>query len=403
MTQNEAAPAARKPPAPFSTLDTTPEKARASLREARAQCPVAHNSQGPEFYTPLRYADVKKAAQDWRTFQSSPSIMRPVPNRPKAPPIEFDPPEHTAWRKIFHQAANPATARRIEPLVQADARELIDRFAARGHCELIEELAEPLPLRALCHVLGLNRDKAQQVRQMTVELNTSYGDEARVAAAFARFAEFGAAEVARRRDEPRDDMLTALSEMRIDDEPLTVEQIGQFMVSFLSAGHSSTVAGLGQVIRDVLADQKLRDRVTADPTLIPLAVEESLRLSPPFFGFFRQVATDTEVSGVSLEAGESVFLCWAAANLDPEAFPEPDRFDIDRKAARILTFGFGIHACPGAPMARMELSVTLAELLRRLPDIELVDPDAIRYDFEAAGTRVAMRDLRARFTPSTGT
>lgn len=384
---------------PFSTLATTPEDARAALREARSRCPVAHNSEEPEFYTPLRYADVKRIAMDWKTFRSGPSIMRPVPNRPKAPPIEYDPPEHTAWRKLFHKVANPATAHRIEELVRADAHELIDRFAANGTCDLIDDLAERLPLRALCHVLGLDPGKAEKVREMAVELNSSYGDEARVAAAFAAFADFGAEEVALRRAEPRDDVLTEVAQMEMGGEPLTVMQIGQYMVSFLSAGHTSTVAGMSYLLHNVLASPHLRDRLVADPAHIPAAVEESLRLHPSFFGFFRQASAPAEVSGVNIQPGESVFLCWTAANLDPDEFPEPERFDIDRQAKRHLTFGMGIHSCPGAPVARMELAVALEVLLARLPDIELTDPDSLIAEFEAAGTRVAPRNLPARFTP----
>lgn len=386
--------------------DATPDAVRAAYAVAREQCPVLRQSDAGGYVVPLLYDDVKKAAFDWRTFGSGPSVMRPVPDRPKAPPIDFDPPEHTGWRKLFQAGANPAVAKRVEPLFRADAREVVDSFAGRGSCDLIRELAEPLPLRALCHVLGLDAAKTREVRVLTKALHaaTKAAKEGTappeiVAEAFARFSEFGNAAVDARRVEPRDDLLTHLATAELDGEPLTPGQVGQFMVSFLSAGHSSTVNSLSALVCNVLRTPGVRQRLVEDPGLIPLAVEESLRLHPSFFGFYRKATEDTELSGVAIPKGESVYLSWAAANLDPRAFPEPERFDIDRKGPRHLTFGFGIHACVGAPVARMELRVALEELLKRLPDIELVDPDGVSFEFPGA-ENVALSGGEARFTPA---
>ncbi|MGW8813445.1 cytochrome P450 [Gordonia terrae] len=383
----------------FSPFGTSVDDARRDLREAREVCPVAHSHGDPAFYTPLGYGETKSALKDWKSFASAPSIMRPVPNRPQAPPIEFDPPEHTQWRKLFQSAANISTTKRIEPLVRADARELIDGFATTGSCDLVADLAEPLPLRALCHVLGLEPAKSHEVRQMSLAFTQSFGDPEQESATFAALAEFGNAEVEARRTHPRDDLLSELAEARIGGAPLSTEQIGLFMVSFLNAGHLTTVTGLGGVLLDVLTDEALRDQLIESPERIVDAVEESLRLRPPFYGFFREAVSDTSIADVPIAAGESVYLSYAAANLDPAEFPDPEEFVLDRDGRRILTFGFGIHACPGAPIARMELRVALEELLTRLPDIRVTDPGSVTFTLAKSGTAVGIEELTAEFTP----
>lgn len=387
------------PLASFSSLSTTPAEALAAIEGARARCPVAHSQQHGGFHVPLRYEDVKSAAFDWRTFRSSPSVLRPVPNRPKGPPIEFDPPEHDGWRKLFRDGVTPATAVRIESLVRADARRLIAAFETEGSCDLIADYAERLPLLALCHVLGLDPEKAPRVRAMTKAMNQASGDPDRVGVAFGALADFGAAEVEERRSAPRDDLLTSLSSAEMNGRPLTTVEIGQFMVSFLAAGHSSTIIGISALLCDVLSDTATRDTIVADPDLIEAAVEESLRLHPPFFGFFRQADTDTtQLSGAEIKAGESVYLCWAAANRDPDAFADPDEYNLERGGPRILSFGFGIHSCVGAAVARMELRVALDELLSRLPDIRLADASGITYAFGGAET-VSVPSAVAVFSP----
>lgn len=387
------------PLAGFSSATHTPDEALSAMKEARSRCPVAHSREHGGFHVPLRYEDVKKAALDWRNFRSSPSILRPVPDRPKGPPIEYDPPEHDGWRKLFRDGVTPQTAVRIEPLLRDDAGRLIDGFADQGSCDLIADYAARLPLLALCHILGLDAPKGQRVREMTIALNQSYGQPEKTAAAFAALADFGLAEVEARRAEPRDDLLTALADAELEGRPITPTEIGQFMVSFLAAGHSSTIAGISAVLCRVLADTAIRDALLADPSRIEAAVEESLRLHPPFFGFYRQAHADTELSGTPIRAGESVYLSWAAANRDPDVFPDPDRFDLDRHAPRIMSFGFGIHACVGAPVARMELRVALEELLDRLPDIRLRDPDAVAYGFDGGAELVKASGGEAVFTP----
>ena len=382
----------------FSTYETTPDEALALFREARAsgRSVFWSDTQGGH-YVFLDHADVKAAHIDWETYRSGPQVLRPLAERPRFPPIEYDPPEHASWRKLFAEVLNPDTATLHEAAVREDVEELLDDVARRGAFDLQADFAEQVPLLALCHLIGFDKTKRSEVRRYTVELHAASGDPHRAAAAFQAFAEFGLEEVHARLQEPRDDFLTKLAHARLGDRPLTAMEVGATMNSLLNAGHGTTVSGLTSLLWEVLRSPAIRSRLIEDPFLIPFAVEESMRLHTPFFGIYRMTTRDVTVGGVDIPAGSSVQLMWAAANRDPKVFRDPDTFDLDRDLGsnRLLTFGFGIHACMGQPMARMEMNVALGTLLRRLPDIELIAPDAVKHEF--AGSETALiKSLPAR-------
>jgi cytochrome P450 len=385
----------------FSTYETTPDEALALFREARAsgRSVFWSDTQGGH-YVFLDHADVKAAHIDWETYRSGPQVLRPLAERPRFPPIEYDPPEHASWRKLFAEVLNPDTATLHEAAVREDVEELLDDIARRGTFDLQADFAEQVPLLALCHLIGFDKTKRSEVRRYTVELHAASGDPQKAATAFQAFAEFGLEEVHARLQEPRDDFLTKLAHARLGDRPLTAMEVGATMNSLLNAGHGTTVSGLTSLLWEVLRSPAIRSRLIEDPFLIPFAVEESMRLHTPFFGIYRMSTRDVTVGGVDIPAGSSVQLMWAAANRDPKVFRDPDTFDLDRDLGsnRLLTFGFGIHACMGQPMARMEMNVALGALLRRLPDIELVAPDAVKHEF--AGSETALiKSLPARMVP----
>lgn len=384
--------------AAFSTYEITPDEAFALFRDARAAGrSVFWSNKQDGHYVFLDYADVKAAHADWGTYNSSPQVLRPLAERPQFPPIEYDPPQHTVWRKLFAEALNPETPTLHEEAVREDTIALIDELREKRTFDLQAEFAEQIPLLALCHVIGFDRDKRADVRRYTVELHASAGDPERGAAAFMAFAEFGAKEVYARLEDPRDDFLTQLAHAQLEERPLSPPELGATMNSFLNAGHGTTVSGMTSLLWEVLRAPEIRQRLTDDPSLIPAAIEESMRLHTPFFGLYRTITKDVTVGGVEIPKGSSVLVMWAAANRDPKVFPDPEKFDLDRHLGRdrLMTFGFGIHACMGQPMARMEMKVALEELLSRLPDVELVDPNSVKHEF--AGSETALiKSLPAR-------
>ena len=170
------------------------------------------------------------------------------------------------------------------------------------------------------------------------------------------------------------------------------------MNSFLNAGHGTTVSGMTSLLWEIYRNPELKQSLIDDQSLIPTAVEESMRLHTPFFGLYRMATKDATLpSGEEIKEGESALMCWGAANRDPKVFPDPDEFKLDRDYGRnrLMTFGWGPHACMGRPMAQMEMEVAVEELLTRLPNIELTDPDAVTHEF--AGSETALiKSLPAR-------
>lgn len=379
--------------------ELSPAEALELLRDARKRCPVAHSDQLGGFHILLDYEDVKTAHLDPETFSSSDGMFRPVVERIKIPPSEYDDPEHAEWLKeAFDPALNVKTPLRIEDAVRRDVNEAIDRFEGQGTCELVADFSDGIPLKAICHVIGFDVEKGPQLRALTQDLMINLGNAEGAGAAMKALADFGAQEVADRRANPRDDFLTQLLQAKMHGRPLTEEEAGQAVASLVAGGHETTVSALTNVLYEVLSRPDVKRQLIEQPALIPVAVEESLRLHPPFMGFYRRVTTPTTIGGVELAKDEHVMLCWATANRDPKRYEDPDTFRLDRVRKRHMSFGLGIHVCPGAPTARMELRVALEELLRRLPDIELVDPGAVEASFGGA-EEIVIRALPAKFTP----
>jgi cytochrome P450 len=387
----------------YDSDQCTPREALALFDDARGRCPVAYSEERGGYYLLMGYQDVKGAHSNWQQFSTEPSIMRPLSEKPPLPPLEYHPPVHTAWRKLFTEAFNNKTPARIEADVRADVATRIDDFSPRGECELVSEYIRPIPLNALCMTLGIdpNSEKADQFHEFANGFLDTFSKPAEFPAALGAIMEFGIAEVLSRRQHPRDDYLTWLAHAELDGKPVGPEEIGPVMASMLVAGHETSVNGLAGVLYEVLRRPAIRDQLIADPTLLRAAVDEGMRIHTPFFGFYRRALEDTEVSGVTIPAGADVLLCWAAANRDPEVYPEPGEFRLDRNPGRNrhLSFGFGIHACPGQAAAQMEMHVAVTELLRRLPDIELQSPEEVEFFF-TGGESCAIKELRARFTPS---
>jgi len=384
----------------FSTYNVTPRKALEMTHAARRLCPVPHSNELGGFHIFLTFADVRKGLMDWRTFASGPSVLRPyVPGTPVFPPSSMDPPEHSPWRKIFSDGVNVSQAERIEPLVRADIEACLDRIAPLGECDLVADFAERVPMLAIFHILGLEEDKHELVRRLTLETLSVVHDLDAFTKLFTEFQKFGAAEVEKRRLDPRDDYLTVLAQATLGDRPLTPEEIGASVISLLTAGHGTTVASMTNLFYEVLRNPAIKQQLMDDPALIAQAVEENLRLHHPFFGLYRQATTDVTVNGSEIKAGDSVYMCWQAGNRDPDVFEDPDTFRLDRGQISHLSFGLGRHSCVGSATARMEMQLGLARLLDRLPDIELISPETVEFEFHGAETAAIPR-LMARFTPS---
>ncbi|HKK36916.1 MAG TPA: cytochrome P450 [Paracoccaceae bacterium] len=333
------------------------------------------------------HAEVSALLRDRRFGREAPD---PAPTPPHLAPfaaleahslLEREPPVHTRLRALVSRAFTSRAVAALEPWIAALARDLVDRLEGPAP-DLVAGYAEPLPLAVITRVLGAPPEAGPRLRAWSADMVAMYQArrdralEDRAATASAEFAAFMADLIARRRARPGDALLDRLIAARDGEDRLSEPELVATAVLLLNAGHEATVQAIGNAVRLVA-----EGRIAAEAFLGPradAAVEETLRLAPPLHLFDRHALEDVEVFGVRFRRGERAGLLIAAAGRDPAAFPAPGRADLARpNPAAHLAFGGGVHFCVGAPLARLEIRVALAELLRRHPRPALAEPPRI--------------------------
>jgi cytochrome P450 len=290
-----------------------------------------------------------------------------------------DPPEHTRHRKLISKALSPRSVRALEPQIRQITTDLIDAFIDRGSVDLIPEFAVPLPVTVIADILGVDRADIWTFKHwgdLMISGNIdllSHERRREVAHAVVELHEYFVPRIEERRRQPTDDLLSIMVNTEVDGEPpLTTEELLPIIDQILLAGHETTTNLIGNAMLVLLDDNALMTRLRANPGDIPAMVEEALRWDPPIQCTFRRAKQDGLIGGISVSAGDMVIPMWAGANWDPEVFPNPERFDIDRPNTKPhMGFGFGPHFCAGAELARIEARVAFEELLSRLGDITL--------------------------------
>jgi cytochrome P450 len=329
----------------------------------------------PESYTVYSYELVSHVLRDNNTFSSQvyAEMMGPVMGHTI---LEMDEPEHRRHRSLVAEAFRQKTLVRWESeLVRTVVGELIDRFADRGHAELVREFTFPFPVQVIARILGLPRADYPRFQRWSLELISVGTDWDRGLAASEKLRDYFKQIVDQRRAEPADDLISDLAHVEIDGHHLTDEEIFAFLRLLLPAGVETTYRSSGNLLFGLLTHPDQLDAVRADRSLVPQAIEEGLRWEPPLHGIARTAVVDTELGGVPIPAGSVLSVAIGAANRDESRYPDPDRFDIFREPQQHIAFGFGPHMCLGMHLARMETRVAVDSLLDRLPGLHL-DPDA---------------------------
>ncbi|WP_045234499.1 cytochrome P450 [Deinococcus pimensis] len=303
--------------------------------------------------------------------------------------LDAEPPRHTRLRSLVSKAFTP---RRVEDLrsrvVEIVARQL-DGLAGLGTFDLVSDYAETLPVTVIAELLGVEEDARHLLRPWSAaivrlyELGFSEEDQRAADAAVVEFSTYLRALAARRRAEPRDDLVSALVAVEEEGDRLSEDELVGTCILLLNAGHEASVNGTTSGVRQLLARPGAWARLVEDAqrhpdapsALFAGAVEELLRLDTPLPMFERWVLEDVEIGGVTLRRGTEVALLYASGNRDPRRFTRPDELVLDRDEGPHLTFGLGIHYCLGAPLARLELAVALHGLARRFPDLRLARPE----------------------------
>lgn len=364
----------------------------------REECPVAWSDRHGGFWFPTRYEDLAAIAHDPATFSSRrivfPEIVFGMEMALQAPPITSDPPDHGPLRKLILPAFSPQRIALREPAVRAVANDLIDAFAGRGSCDMADEYAKKVPVTVIALILGVPPEDGDLFTGWIHRvLEHGSANPADAAAAAAEMLAYFGEHIRDHRVNPRDDIIGHLIETEIDDRRLSDEELVGTCLLLLLAGIDTTWSTLGASILHLARTRDDRRRLAAEPDLIPTAVEEFLRAFAPAI-MAREVTTETELGGQRLCPGETVLVPFPAGNRDPEIFEDADRVVIDRSVNRHQAFGVGIHRCLGSNLARLELRVAIEELLRRIPDFELVDPGAVTW---SAGQIRGPRYIPIRF------
>ena len=357
--------------------------------ELRETCPVAHSDRYGGTWLPVRHRDVAAVAYDTEHFTSRQVIVseaRPGPNDLPAPigiapPITSDPPFHALARRLLLPAFAPKPIAALEPFTRELCRELLDSTAEKSTFDAAIEYAQEIPVRVIVRMLGFSQEDAPLFRQFIhqiVEAVDVPAEERRDLQEQGELGEYFEARINEHLANPQSDLTTFLLEAELDGNKLEPDHVMGTMILLMVAGIDTTWSAIGASLWHLATHPEDRRRLAAEPELLPTAVEEFLRAYAPVT-MARMVSQDFEFQGCPMREGDWLLLPFPAANRDPEAFPDADRVVIDRAENRHAAFGLGIHRCLGSNLARMELTVALEEWIRRYPDFELSDPDAVTW------------------------
>jgi cytochrome P450 len=358
---------------PFSVWDT--------LRES---CPIAHTDEWGGSWLPTTYADVTAIAHDVAHFSSRqvgvvPPVGPVVGALPVGlPPIGSDPPVHTWTRRLLLPWFSHSRVASYEPATRALCQRLIDGFVNTGRADAAADYAQQIPVRVIAGILGVPPELSDTFTGWVRDVLEFAHDEQRRIAGRDALAAYLTEQVAHRRTNPGDDLISTLLHTEVDGKPVEDGYVLGISALTLIAGVDTTWSAIGSSLWHLATHPDDRRRLVAEPDLLPTATEELLRAYSPVT-MARIVAEDIEVHGCPMREGDRVLLSFPAANRDPAFFEDADRVVIDREQNRHVAFGVGIHRCAGSNLARMELHVALQEWLARIPEFELEDPALVTW------------------------
>jgi cytochrome P450 len=335
----------------------------AALREPHVSAERLEPPQGDDWLPP----EYREAARQ---------VFRAMPHQL----LFLDPPDHTRLRGLVSKAFTPRLVEALRPRIVELANELLDPVQEAGQMDVIVSLAYPLPAIVIAEMLGVPTEDREQFILWSsdfggfLDSSTLTPQEAMLALqGVADFMEYFRGIIAGRRAAPRDDLLQAMLTARERDDALTEDELLANLVLLLAAGHGTTTHLIGNGLLALLRHPEQYQRLCENPGLIATAVAELLRFDSPVQLTGRQVREEITVGGVQLSAGQHFTAILGAANRDPDQFPDPDRLDVGRPENRQISFGYGIHFCLGAPLAKLEAEIALSAVTRRFPHLQLAD------------------------------
>lgn len=369
------------------------ERLHAALAHLRANNPVAYVDHPPyrPFWAITKHEDIMDIERDNELWLSEP---RPLLATAEADDlakaqleagmglrtlIHMDDPHHRKVRAIGADWFRPKAMRALKVRVDELAKGYVDKMRDIGpECDFVDDIGVYYPLWVIMSLLGLPEEDFPRMLRLTQELfggdeeeykrGTTPEEQMEV---LVDFFDYFRKLTESRRTNPTDDLASAIANGRVDGELLSEVDCLSYYVIVATAGHDTTSHAISGGLRALIENPDQLERLKANPELMPTAVEEMIRWSTPVKEFMRTAAADTEVRGVPIKQGESAYLAYVSANRDEEIFDEPFKFDVGRDPNKHLAFGYGVHFCLGAALARMEINSFFSELLPRLDSIEL--------------------------------
>jgi cytochrome P450 len=353
--------------------------------ELRGTCPVAHTDRYGGVWLPTRHDDVAEIAYDTDRFTSRSVIVSefrpPDMLAPEgiAPPISSDPPFHHDSRRLLLPAFAPQAIEKLEPATRAYCEQLVEGLAGHEVVDAAEGYAQHIPVKVIATMLGLPEADADTFRGFVNHVleGVALPMEQRAEGMIALFG-YLQTQIDDHIATPRDDLTTYLLEAEIDGERLDPFQVARTIGLLLIAGIDTTWSAIGASIWHLATHPDDRERLVREPDLLPVAMEEFLRVYAPVT-MARLVREDMDWKGCPMQKDDWVLLPFPAANSDGDAFDDPDSVVIDREINRHVAFGLGIHRCAGSHLARMELRVALEVWLEAFPSFDVADPDEVRW------------------------
>ncbi|MCX5045367.1 cytochrome P450 [Aldersonia sp. NBC_00410] len=363
-------------------------KLHAALAHLRAEAPVSWvDVPGYKpFWAVTKHADIMAIERDPTLFTNYPRPVLMTAESDEAQAnvgvrtlIHMDDPQHRVVRAIAGDWFRPKAMRAMKLRIDDLAQQYVEKMVARGpECDFVQEVAVNFPLYVILSLLGMPESDFGRMLGLTQELfgnddaefQRGTSKEEQLVALLDMFEYFNAL-TAKRRENPTDDLASAIANARVDGEPLSDVDTVSYYVIIATAGHDTTSATISGGLHALIENPEELARLKADPALLPLATEEMIRWVTPVKEFMRTASRDTVVRGVPIAEGESLLLSYVSGNRDEEVFADPFRFDAGRDPNRHVAFGHGVHFCLGAALARMEVSSFFGALLPRLESIEL--------------------------------
>jgi cytochrome P450 len=344
------------------------------------------------YWVVSRYEDVIAIFKDPRTFSSE---NTQAPYKPRPPEVQRvleegdfraysglsarQPPDHTRLRGFINKAFTPRRVATLEPQVRALVVAAIERIAANGHADLVADLARDLPAHVIFRLLGIPDEDAPRVKEWAESrIYLNFGDQPleeqlHHARNLVSYWQYCLGLIEQRFEEPRDDLPSDLVRIyRSGDKSISIDEMAGLVYGQLTAGQETTSSLLAEGLKTLLTQRERWEELCINPGLITTAVEELLRLSTPVFAWKRKAKRPARIGTVDVPEGANVLLLLGSANRDERVWDRPDQFDVDRvSSVQHVGFGHGIHVCLGAALARLEMRVSLEEILARMPAFEI--------------------------------